>query len=59
MEGCPVRPDSFYFGIKDCDMTLAQVIAEIDRLQAEHPDEVICMDGTAYAVVGIPKEVYI
>lgn len=54
-----MRPDSFYFGIKDCDMTLAQVIAEIDRLQAEHPDEVICMDGTAYAVVGIPKEVYI
>lgn len=53
-----MRPDTFYIDIKTCDMTFAQVIAEVDCLQAEHPDEVICLDGSTYAIVGIPKEVY-
>lgn len=45
-------PDVVFFGIRDCDMTLSQVMAEIDRLQSEHPELEVFMDGEAYAVVG-------
>lgn len=45
-------PDKIYIDIKTCDMTLSEVMAEIQRLIDEHPDEEIFMDGDAYAIVG-------
>lgn len=45
-------PDVVFFGIRECDMTMSQVIAEMDRLQSEHPELEVFMDGEAYAVVG-------
>ena len=34
------------------DLTLSQVMSEIARLQSEHPEYEIFMDGDAYAIVG-------
>lgn len=47
-----MRPDTVYIDIMTCDLTLSQMMAEIARLQAEHPDEEIFMDGDEYAIVG-------
>lgn len=41
-----------YIDIRTCNMTMKQVMAEVERLQREHPDQEIFMDGDAYAIVG-------
>lgn len=45
-------PDHIYIDIRTCNLTLSQVMAEVARLQAEHPEQEIFMDGDAYAIVG-------
>lgn len=45
-------PDVVYIDIRTCDLTLSQVMAEVARLQSEHPEQEIFMDGDAYAIVG-------
>lgn len=45
-------PDHIYIDIRTCDLTLSQVMAEVARLQAEHPEQEIFLDGDAYAIVG-------
>lgn len=55
-------PDVVYIDIRTCDLTLSQMMAEIARLQSEHPEQEIFMDGDAYAIVGrrrvqTPREV--
>lgn len=53
-------PDVVYIDIRTCDLTLSQVMAEVARLQSEHPEQEIFMDGDAYAIVGrrrVQKEV--
>lgn len=47
-----MKPDVVYIDIRTCDLTLSQMMAEISRLQSEHPDQEIFMDGDAYAIVG-------
>ena len=47
-----MMPDTVYIDIRTCDLTLSQVMAEIARIQDEHPDEEIFMDGDRYAIVG-------
>ena len=47
--------DIVYIEIRTCKMTLRELIVEIEKLQAEHPDQDIFMDGDAYAIVGAPK----
>lgn len=47
--------DIVYIDIKTCKMTLQEVIEEVKRLQAEHPDQDIFLDGDAYAIVGSPR----
>lgn len=47
-----MMPDHVYIDIRTCDLTLSQVMDEIARLQSEHPEEEIFMDGDAYAIVG-------
>ena len=44
--------DTIYIDIRTCDLTLSQVMSEIARLQSEHPEYEIFMDGDAYAIVG-------
>ncbi len=38
--------------IATCGLTLAEVLTEIGRLQAEYPDHEIFLDGDANAIVG-------
>lgn len=44
--------DYIYIDIRTCELTLREVMEEVRRLIAEHPDQEIFMDGDAYAIVG-------
>ena len=44
--------DHIYIDIRNCELTLSEVMEEVRRLIAEHPDQEIFMDGDAYAIVG-------
>ena len=44
--------DVVHIDIRTCDLTLSQMMAAIDRLIHEHPDQEIFMDGDEYAIVG-------
>lgn len=46
-----MEPDKVLIDIRTCELTLSEVMAEIERLQAEYPDHEIFMDGDAYAIV--------
>ena len=48
--------DHIYIPIATCELTLAEVMKEVHKLIAEHPDQEIFMDGDAYAIVGRTKE---
>ncbi len=47
-----MKPDYVFIDIKTCNLTMSQVMAEIERIKAEHPDLDIFMDGDLYAIVG-------
>lgn len=47
-----MTPAHVYIDVRTCDLTMAQLMDEIARIQREHPDEDIFMDGDLYAVVG-------
>ena len=47
-----MEPDTVYIDIRTCDLTLSQMMAEVQRLQSEHPEQEIFMDGDEYAIVG-------
>lgn len=44
--------DHIYIDILTCELTLSEVMEEVQRLIREHPDQEIFMDGDAYAIVG-------
>lgn len=44
--------DTIYIDIRTCELTLGEVMKEVDRLITEHPDQEIFMDGDVYAIVG-------
>ena len=44
--------DHIYIDIRTCELTLSEVMTEVQRLIREHPDQEIFMDGDAYAIVG-------
>lgn len=44
--------DTVYIDIRTCELTLGQVMTEVDRLIKEHPTQEIFMDGDVYAIVG-------
>lgn len=47
-----MAPDTVYIDIQTSPLTLSQVMVEVHRLIAAHPDQEIFMDGDAYAIVG-------
>ena len=47
-----LEPDRIFIDIRTCELTLAEMMGEIERLQQEHPEYEIFMDGDAYAIVG-------
>jgi hypothetical protein len=44
--------DHILIPISDCELTLSEFMAEAERLQAEHPEWEVFLDGDAYALVG-------
>ncbi|MBO4568971.1 MAG: hypothetical protein J5674_03240 [Candidatus Methanomethylophilaceae archaeon] len=47
-----MEPDKILIDIRTCELKMSQLMAEIQRLQAEYPDYEIFLDGDAYAIVG-------
>ncbi len=47
-----MEPYLKFIDVKTSELTLAQMMAEISRLQAEYPDYEVFMDGDTYAIVG-------
>ncbi len=47
-----MKPDRVFIDIRTSDLTLSQVMEEIERIKAENPDMEIFMDGDLYAIVG-------
>lgn len=47
--------DVIYIDIETCQLTFSEVMTEVRKLIAEHPDQEIFMDGDAYAIVGRPR----
>lgn len=47
--------DHIYIPIATCELTLSEVMKEVQKLIADHPDQEIFMDGDAYAIVGRDK----
>ena len=44
--------DTVYIDIRASPLTMGQVVDTMRKLQQEHPDEEIFMDGDLYAIVG-------
>lgn len=54
--GILLRQDHILIDIRTSELTLRQLMTEIARLQKEHPEWDIFMDGDAYAIVGRDRE---
>lgn len=48
--------DHILIPIRDCKLTLAQLMDEVRILIMEHPEWEVFMDGDAYAIVGRDRE---
>lgn len=44
--------DHIYIDIRTCELTLSEVMEEVRRLIAEHPDQEIFMDGDGMDIRG-------
>ena len=44
--------DHIYIDIRTCELTLSEVMEEVQRLIEEHPDQEIFMDGDGYDIRG-------
>ena len=44
--------DHIYIDIRTCELTLREVMEEVQRLIEEHPDQEIFMDGDGYDIRG-------
>ena len=44
--------DTIFIDITTSELTLAQVLGEIKRIQSENPDYEIFLDGDAHAIMG-------
>lgn len=47
-----MEPDTVYIDIRTSLLSLSEVLAIVEDLKAQHPDQEIFMDGDAYAIVG-------
>jgi deoxyadenosine/deoxycytidine kinase len=47
-----LESDKIFIDIRTSELTLAQVIEEIERIQAENPDYEIFLDGDLHAIAG-------
>jgi len=47
-----LEPDKIFIDIRTSELTLAQVLQEIRKIQDENPDFEIFLDGDAHAIAG-------
>jgi hypothetical protein len=47
-----LESDKIFIDIRTSELTLAQVLQEIQRIQAENPDYEIFLDGDSHAIAG-------
>ena len=47
-----MEPDRIFIDVKTSDLTLSQVLAEVEWIKKEYPQYDIFMDGDLYAIVG-------
>ncbi|MDR3283502.1 MAG: hypothetical protein LBS92_07865 [Candidatus Methanoplasma sp.] len=50
-----MEADTIFIDIRASDLTLAQALKEIERIQRENPDFEIFLDGDAHAIAGRRK----
>jgi hypothetical protein len=50
-----LEQDKIFIDINTSNLTLAEVLKEVERLQSENPGYEIFMDGDAHAIVGRRK----
>lgn len=47
-----MESDKIFIDIRTSELTLTQVLKEIERIQEENPDYEIFLDGDAHAIAG-------
>ncbi len=47
--------DRILMDVRTCGLTMQQMMAEIERLIRENPDEEVFLDGDLYAIVARPR----
>lgn len=47
-----METDKIFIDIRTSELTLAEVLDEIKRIQSENPDYEIFLDGDAHAIAG-------
>ena len=47
--------DHIYIDIRTCELTLSEVMEEVQRLIREYPDQEIFLDGDGYDIRGRPR----
>ena len=47
-----MESDKIFIDIRTSELTLAQVLQEVKKIQAENPDYEIFLDGDAHAIAG-------
>jgi hypothetical protein len=47
-----LESDKIFIDIRTSELTLSQVLLEIQKIQAEYPDYEIFLDGDSHAIVG-------
>ena len=47
-----LESDKIFIDIRTSELTLAQVLQEVRKIQAENPDYEIFLDGDAHAIAG-------
>ena len=45
----------FYIDVKTSKLTMSELISEVDRLQALHPDQDVHLSGDLHAVIGTER----
>ena len=47
-----MEPDRIFIDLRTSTLTMSQVMKEITRLQDEHPEYEVFMDGDTFSIVG-------
>jgi len=49
--------DIVHIDVRTCELTLSEVLREVEKMKAENPGREFFLDGDRHAIVSRPKEV--